>query len=148
MPALFSRSLGAALALLLLASGASAQITVTNASGDMPDTPAPQLTVGDEATITLDSAAVVQIVWRPNSAIPDTVALASGESVAWTPDRAGVATILAGENTQNVSVRYRSFPGLGILTLILAGFVLFGGAGYAMSRLLSGDTMPELPLDT
>jgi len=43
---------------------------------------------------------------------------------------------------QNVSVRYAAYPASGIFILIVAGTILFGGAGFAMGKLLSEET-PE-----
>jgi hypothetical protein len=105
---------------------------------------------GQPVRVTLDQPTdFVRVVWRPNSAIPDTVTLDSeGSSFLWTPTRAGVATVLTSNGEQNVSVRYSSFPGSGILVLVLAGCILFGGAGFAMGKLLSDDEAPALPLDT
>lgn len=106
---------------------------------------------GQPVRVTLDEPTeFVQVVWRPNSAIPDTVSLdPEGLSFLWTPSRAGVATVLTSNGAQNVSVRYDSFPGSGILVLVLAACILFGGAGFAMGKLLGGDDPPvSLPLDT
>ena len=106
---------------------------------------------GRPVRITLDQpTASVKVVWRPNSAIPDTVALdPTGQSFEWTPTRAGVASIVTPEGSQNVSVRYSSYPASGILILIVAGTILFGGAGFAMGQLLGGDDEPAAPpIDT
>lgn len=105
---------------------------------------------GHPVRITLEEPTeFIQVVWRPNSAIPDTVSLdPQGTSFLWTPTRAGVATVITSSGTQNVSVRYDEFPGSGILVLVLAACILFGGAGFAMGKLLSGDTPPDLPMDT
>ncbi len=109
---------------------------------------------GHPTIVTLDSLAEsVQVIWRPNSAIPDTVNLeVTGQSFTWTPLQAGVATMTTSNGTsQNVSVRYDSYPASGIFILIIAGTILFGGAGFAMGKLLGGE-MPEdgyqMPMDT
>ena len=142
------------LAAALLALPASAQITFEPLPTE-PDEEAPAFPVqGQPVRITLDEAADdVSVVWRPNSAIPDTVSLdADGTSFEWTPTRAGVATVVTtiGEETtaQNVSVRYDEYPGAGIFILILAATILFGGAGFAMGKLLSDEELPTLPMDT
>ncbi|NNF56795.1 MAG: hypothetical protein HKN04_01000 [Rhodothermaceae bacterium] len=134
------------LALGLAAPSATAQITFeplpVAAEDEAPEFPIQ----GRPVRITLDEPAdAVKVVWRPNSAIPDTVALdAAGSSFVWTPSRAGVATIQAtsGEATvsQNVSVRYAGFPASGIFILIVAATILFGGAGFAMGKLLGGES--------
>lgn len=94
----------------------------------------------------------VRVIWRPKSAIPDTVTVleTGGTSFLWTPRRAGVATILTDTGIeQNVSVRYDTFPASGLLILILAGGVLFGGAGFALGKLLGAESpAPERRADT
>jgi len=109
---------------------------------------------GHPTVVTLDSLAEhVQVIWRPNSAIPDTVNLdVTGQTFTWTPKQAGVATMTTSNGTsQNVSVRYDGVPASGIFILIIAGTILFGGAGFAMGKLLGGE-MPEegyqMPMDT
>lgn len=115
--------------------------------GDAPRFPVQ----GQPVRVTLDQPTdFVRVVWRPKSALPDTVSLdPQGSSFLWTPTRAGVATVLTSSGEQNISVRYESLPGSGILVLVLAGCILFGGAGFAMGKLLSGDEPPvALPLDS
>ena len=149
------RDLLACLLLCLLAAGlgapAAAQFTVE----PLPMAPgaAPPATPfqGQPVRITLDQpTASVKVVWRPNSAIPDTVSLdPTGTTFEWTPTRAGVASIVTPEGSQNVSVRYSSYPATGIFILIVAGTILFGGAGFAMGKLLGGDEEPPpFPHDT
>ena len=138
--------LGCLLALALPAP-AAAQFTVEplpmTQGAEPPATPFQ----GRPVRITLDQpTASVKVVWRPNSAIPDTVALdPAGTSFEWTPTRAGVASIVTPEGSQNVSVRYSGYPASGILILILAGTILFGGAGFAMGKLLGDDDTPVVP---
>ena len=109
---------------------------------------------GHATVVTLDSLAEqVQVVWRPNSAISDTVTLdVSGQTFTWTPTQAGVATMITSNGTsQNVSVRYDSYPASGIFILIIAGTILFGGAGFAMGKLFGGEMPKEgyqMPMDT
>ena len=144
------RLLLACLLAVVLTAPASAQFTVE----PLPMTPGaePPATPfqGEPVRITLDAPTEsVQVVWRPNSAIPDTVSLdPAGMSFEWTPTRAGVASIVTPEGSQNVSVRYRTYPAAGIFILIVAGSILFGGAAFAMGKLLGDDTVPDMPLDT
>lgn len=151
-----------ALLLVLTASlavpGAHAQVTFAPLPVEEGAEPPTDPIQGRPVRITLDAPADrVVVVWRPNSAIPDTVSLdATGTSFIWTPTRAGVARLLAtsgGETTvaQNISVRYDAYPASGIFILIVAGTILFGGAGFAMGKLLGGEgpvTHPEVRPDT
>ena len=144
------------LALLLLGF-----VVALPATGQITFRPAPvengepaSLTKGHCTVVTLDSFAEhVQVIWRPNSAISDTVTLhVSGQTFTWTPTQAGVATMTTSNGTsQNISVRYDSYPASGIFILIIAGTILFGGAGFAMGKLFGGE-MPEegyqMPMDT
>lgn len=107
--------------------------------------------------VTLPSPAdTVNIIWRPNSAVPETVTMhVDGVSFEWTPSKAGVARIEAVSDgvvtAQNVSVRYDQYPASGIMILIVAGIILFGGAGFAMGKLLGGekpDDRHSFPVDT
>lgn len=123
------------------------------AEEEPPDAPI----VDRPVRVSLDAPAdTVTVTWRPNSAIPETVVLnVTGTSFEWTPSRSGVARIdvISGGETvsQNVSVRYASYPASGIFILIIAGTILFGGAGFAMGKLLGGE-MPDdgidMPMDT
>lgn len=132
--------------LALLALPAAAQpITV------IPEKPI----VGQEATLQLGAPVdTVFVTYRPNSAVArrDTIRLGGFDSVKWTPAQAGVVQIrLADGTAQNVSVRFAQTPLLGVLILLGAGLILFGGAIFAMRKLLSGDAprlMPEELPDT
>ncbi|HLT46846.1 MAG TPA: hypothetical protein VK002_06420 [Rubricoccaceae bacterium] len=143
-----------ALAAALLAPVAAAQFTLTPLPYEESEEPPEVPIAGRPVQITLDEPVDrVEVVWRPNSAIPDTVVLdATGTSFVWRPTRAGVARIalVRGDERieENVSVRYDRYPGSGIFILIIAGTILFGGAGFAMGKLLGEEAPPELPLDT
>jgi hypothetical protein len=142
-----------ALLLLLaaaLAPTASAQFTLTPLPTEEAEE-APAFPIENHPVqITLDAPVDrVEVVWRPNSAVPDTVALdATGTSFVWRPTRAGVARIalIRGDERieENVSVRFDSYPGAGIFILIVAGTILFGGAGFAMGKLLGEETPEDL----
>lgn len=143
------RTLLLALAAALALPAAHAQVTFAPLPVEEGAEPPTEPIQGRPVRITLDAPADrVVVVWRPNSAVPDTVALdAAGTSFVWTPTRAGVARLIAtsgAETTvaQNVSVRYAAYPASGIFILIVAGTILFGGAGFAMGKLLSEET-PE-----
>lgn len=57
----------------------------------------------------------------------------------WIPDRAGVAQLSAGGQSIKVSVRFDGVPTGGIVIMLIAGVILFGGAFVSMKSLLSGD---------
>lgn len=152
-PLSLARPLGLATLLAaaaLLAAPASAQLTFEPLPAAPGEAAPAQPVQGQPVRITLPGPATsVKVVWRPNSAIPDTVTLdPTGSSFVWTPTRAGVASVVTPDGAQNVSVRYASYPSSGILILILAGAILFGGAGFAMGKLLGDDPPPPMPMDT
>lgn len=111
--------------------------------------------VGQETTVRLSAPAdYIVVTYRPNSIVAqrDTIRIGGFESVKWTPARAGVVRIgLPDGAAQNVSVRFTGIPLSGLLILIVAGTILFGGAVFAMRKLLEdGDPliMPEDMPDT
>lgn len=95
----------------------------------------------------------MRALYRPNSETAHTAVLgrtgADGR-VDWTPDDAGVVLLEAGPEgaptaTERVSVRFGGFPPLGLLVMVVAALLLFGGAALGFSWLMSG---PEpLPAD-
>jgi len=105
-----------------------------------PDQPV----AGVPAMLTLDQPAeLVVITYRPNSAIPQTDTLNTRGS-PFTPvtfRQAGVVRVaVPGGPSANVSVRFDRTPLAGVGVLLFAGLVLFGGAGFAMAKLLEGGT--------
>lgn len=141
------------LALLCLAAPAAAQDAAPVASTIMvlPESPI----VGEPATLTFDAPVdAVVLTYRPNSAIPvvDTVRIGGFTSIKWTPVEAGVVRVaVPGGPSQNLSVRFAEWPLSGIFVLLVAGLILFGGAGWAMAKLLSSGmphTRPEMRPDT
>lgn len=136
--------------LLLLAvapSPAAAQLSLRPLATEEGQEAPPMPVQGRPVQITLHAPADrVEVVWRENSAAPDTVALdAAGTSFVWRPLHAGVARIVAVRGAdrieQNVSVRYSRYPASGLFVLAFAGMLLFGGAARAMGRLL-GEERP------
>lgn len=114
-----------------------------------------KLVVGDKSSLSFDAPVqTVVVTYRPNSAIPlvDTVHVGGFESIRWTPERAGVVRVaVPGGPSRNLSVRFAALPVAGIVVLILAGLILFGGAAWAMYKLLSDGmphTIPEVRPDT
>jgi hypothetical protein len=114
-----------------------------------------RIVAGEKATLTFDAPVdAVVTTYRPNSAIPivDTLTVGGFTSVRWTPERAGVVRVaVPGGPSRNLSVRFAALPTAGLFVLIVAGLILFGGAGWAMRRLLSDGpprTHPEVRPDT
>lgn len=134
--------------LLLLALAAPASAQAVTLAPEIPE-------VGQETTLRLAQPAdYVVVTYRPNSIVAerDTIRIGGFDSVKWTPERAGVVQIgLPDGGSQNVSVRFTGVPLSGLLILIFAGTILFGGAIFAMKKLLEGDeplVMPEDMPDT
>ena len=91
--------------------------------------------------------------YRPNSETAHTADLGTtgaDGTVAWTPDDAGVVLLEAGPEDAplaqtRVSVRFGAFPPLGLLVMVVAALLLFGGAAMGFVWLMRG---PEpLPTD-
>ena len=131
--------------LLLLALGFAA-------SADAQITTSPDVIVqGQPVAVTFaEPTDSLVVTYRPNSGIAfEEVIPVSGTSTTWTPTRPGVVALATPAGaSQNVSVRFSETPLSGLIILILAGVVLFGGATIAMRALLSEDDLPDLPLDT
>lgn len=92
----------------------------------------------------------VTATYRPSSetaATEDLGTLDASGQVAWTPTDAGIVTLAVhpaeGEGepdatlaTTDLSVRYGGFPPAGLLIMVIAGLLLFGGAAVGMALLL------------
>ncbi|MEL6616473.1 MAG: hypothetical protein AAFQ43_12095 [Bacteroidota bacterium] len=126
-----------------LALPASAQIT---ASTDAP-------VVGQPLTLTFgEPADTLTVTYRPGSvaSTDDVIVLGGVTSTEWTPEAAGVVQVAVGEASQSLSVRYENAPASGLLVMVLAGLVLFGGAAFAMRSMMGGSTSEghTFPMDT
>ncbi len=96
-------------------------------------------TIGEPVTVTF-SAPVdsVTVTYRPGAVTAFTETFTPGAAAfTFTPERAGVVSVAAGEASQSLSVRYVGVPLSGLIVMILAGVVLFGGAGLALRALLA-----------
>jgi hypothetical protein len=111
--------------------------------------------VGTPVTITLAAPAdTLTVTYRPNSSIASQeILLTNGQqTVAWVPQQAGVAAISTpAGGAQNVSVRFQSAPASGIIVLLFAGGILFGGVIFAFVKLFKNNPEkldPEIRPDT
>lgn len=100
-----------------------------------------QPVVGDPVLVAIPASAdTLLVTYRPGSRIPTTQAIPTGGagSVRWVPTRPGLVhlSVPGGGPGHYVSVRFRSRPTAGLAVLILAGSILFGGAGFAVRELL------------
>ncbi|MEM6726838.1 MAG: hypothetical protein AAF598_22560 [Bacteroidota bacterium] len=85
------------------------------------------------------------VEYRPGSTIVDTVLLSSPTpttSFDWTPEKAGVVALSYSDASgnrvsKNVSVRFAGLSLSGILVMMAAGTVLFGGATVAFRTLFT-----------
>jgi len=128
---------------LLIAVPATGQITLS----------ADDLYVSEPVTVTLAAPAeALTVTYRPNSSIEtvETIPARGEQTVSWTPAQAGVVALSAGgSGSRNVSVRYQRVPAGGIVVLLIAGCLLFGGAIFAFRKLFQDGPPPSRPhLDT
>ncbi len=131
-------------ALLASAAGAQDIVSVT------PDAP----TRGEDVTVTFSEPVdSVMVTYRPGAVTATTETFTPGTSTfTFTPVKAGIVSVASGDASQSLSVRYVGTPIAGLIVMILAGLILFGGAGLALRSLLSdGDRIaidPTLFPDT
>lgn len=117
--------------LLLLAAPLAAQDVVSIT----PEQP----TRGEPVTVTF-SAPVdsVTVTYRPGAITAHREMFAPGSAAfEFTPSRAGVVSVAAGDASRSLSVRFRGTPVSGLLVMVLAGLVLFGGAAVSLRALLA-----------
>ncbi len=98
----------------------------------------PLLAVGQPVTLRAEAPDTVIVTYRPGSSIADTTRLtATTGPVTWTPTSAGIVQLSSPDaaTRQTVSVRFETSPASGVFVLLLAGAILFGGAGFAFYRL-------------
>lgn len=103
--------------------------------------PAPE--VGEKLTLTFDAEVdTLTVVYRPNAAVAETEVIPitpAANTVAWTPKNAGVVALSYSNEgntvSKNISVRFEGVSYPGIIVMILAGLILFGGAISAFRTL-------------
>jgi len=98
--------------------------------------------------------AVVQAVYRPQSEVEhveEVGVTTEAGTLSWTPSGAGVVTLEAvlpaeeGTVSKSIPVRFRGVPWTGLLTLVLAGLILYGSVFRGFRTL---NSPPPLPPDT
>ncbi len=91
----------------------------------------------------------VAINYRPNSQVTKTKYLIGNKSTSfdWTPERAGVVAIQAGNQSTTVSVRFPGASKSGIAIMLLAAVLLFGGATFAFRLLMRGKSVEDIDVD-
>jgi len=80
------------------------------------------------------------IAYRPNSSVVRRDTLIANTPTAefeWTPEDAGVVSLSTASASRNVSVRFRGFSWEGLIVMLLAGGILFGGVVFAFRVLFS-----------
>jgi len=93
----------------------------------------------------------VYVTYRPGSNVEIQEVLDAGgeRTVSWTPLRAGVVRVTTAESSETLSVRFDRTPLPGVLVMVVAGLILFGGMVYALRKLLaSDDVSPDFAADT
>ena len=111
--------------------------------------------VGEAQTVTLrtdtDAAGVtLSVTYRPNSATEDTMVIGKFDAdgrISWCPEEPGITSLIAKDAegktlaTLNVATCFSSTPYLGLVVMVFAGILLFGGA--AISLVMALRRMPE-----
>ncbi|MBC6996832.1 hypothetical protein QWY85_04015 [Neolewinella lacunae] len=132
-----------ALTILLGAPGLAANISLAD----------PSPVAGQPVRVTFSVPVdTLLVTYRPNSALvrTETVVLPAPSTFAeWTPSSAGLAQLAYLDRTgeiplkvsHNVSVRFDGLSGSGLAVMILAGLILFGGAGFAFKTLFREDPL-------
>ncbi len=100
-----------------------------------------KIILGESVTINLEQAQERLIVeYRPNSNIVTRDTLVSAtptKNFEWTPKKPGVVRLNTKDGSKNVSVRFKGLSVSGLLVMLLAGVILFGGAGLAFRSLMA-----------
>ncbi|MCB0581293.1 MAG: hypothetical protein KDD10_18525 [Phaeodactylibacter sp.] len=109
-----------------------------------------QPTQGEAVTINLEKPeSMLVVTYRPNSSVARRDTLRAAQPAAafqWTPRKAGVVSLSTASASRNVSVRFQGLSASGLLVMIVAGTLLFGGAAFAF-RVLFRDEEEDETLD-
>ncbi len=98
-------------------------------------------TVGRRTVITLGIPAdKITFIYQPDSLVARKITLETNGrlKVNWTPNKAGVVTIKAGNASRDVSVKFDGTPLGGVFMMLLAGLVLFGGVALCAKLIFKG----------
>ena len=141
---------------VLVALGGSAVAADLSFEDDFP-------IVGREETITVGGGETggdleLWVVYSPNSETSTEEEIGRvppGGGVLWTPSRSGIATVSLRDGSgtilvaENVAILFDRTPSSGVLVMIFAGILLFGGAGFSLRSVLKAG-VPEhgSPIDT
>lgn len=111
----------------------------------------PFATVGEPIAVTFDNenreGLTLRVIYRPNSEtekIEKAGSFDENGGLTWTPTEPGLATLTimneGGESLASleVGVCFSETPAGGILVMVLAGLLLFGGAGFSLVIALRG----------
>lgn len=147
------RCRGATVPTVLVVLAASALLAAVPAAAVEIALADPRPLLGEPVAVTVTEGAEplagarLEAHYRPNSqtafreTLPPTDATGRTD---WTPSAAGIATLEVLDPaggpplaTLNTAVRYGRFPARGIVVMVVAGVLLFGGAALGMKMLLS-----------
>ncbi|MBN2490053.1 MAG: hypothetical protein JXQ29_04305 [Planctomycetes bacterium] len=112
--------------------------------------------VGSQQVVRLEGAAEpgalrLKVVYRPNSATVREVVVGGFDAagtIRWHPEAPGITLLIAetagGESVcqKRVAVCFASTPVSGIIVMVLAGLLLFGGASISLVLALRGKREP------
>jgi hypothetical protein len=97
---------------------------------------------------------ILRVVYAPNSetsSVEEIGRVSADGSVEWTPGRFGIATLKltdgAGDTiaVENVAVLPDGAPATGVLVMLFAGILLFGGAGVSLRSVLRSGVPEQMP---
>ena len=98
------------------------------------------------------------VIYSPNSETQTEEEIgrfSSVGSMTWNPTRSGIATLSVRDDqggvvaTENVAILFAKTPGSGVLVMLFAGVLLFGGAAFSLRSVLrSGVPQHVPPIDT
>jgi hypothetical protein len=140
------------IALVLIGfAGIPAAASELSVAGDFP-------IVGEPVTVSVSGtgpsdALVLRVVYAPNSetqTVEETGRFSKDGTVDWNPQRFGIATLAVVDGagatvaTENVAILPAAAPPGGVLVMLFAGILLFGGAGVSM-RLVLASGVPDQP---